>query len=188
MCVAHTGHAGNSGIQNHSCGEFFPVRSYCIGSADYQVAEFCGVRRDSHDSASHAYHLDLLKRAERITDVIFAARAKGDGCSVWINRDDQPEYGWIVGSAGHESIFDCDGPNYPAVYADVVGKLEFLDDAGVGSDSTALPVCIGSWISSGQLYVDISACHDDFDEAFAWGKANDQLAIYSLHEGIDYPL
>ena len=181
---AHTGHNGSSGIQNHSLGEDWPVRTVCIGSADRRVATCFGVELHSADLAGHRKNVDLLRRAECITDAIFAARADGEGYSAWINRDDDPEYGWIVGCVGNESKFDADGRNYNAVFADVVGKLEFLD----GVTSAARPVCIGSWICDGELYVDICVCHDNFDDALHWGKANDQLAIYSIHEGIDYPL
>ena len=31
MTKAHTGHNGNRGIQNHSCGEFYPVVVSCVG-------------------------------------------------------------------------------------------------------------------------------------------------------------
>ena len=41
--AAHAGHAGRSGVQNHSVGEHYPVLSYVAG--DRHCAEFAGIRR-----------------------------------------------------------------------------------------------------------------------------------------------
>ena len=188
MSTAHTGHTGNSGIQNHSCGEFFPVRTVCIGSTDHLRAVAFGVERDSHNYADHNNDLRRMKLAERITDAIFAARADGNGHSHWFGCKNDPVSGYIVGSAGNETIFDAAGRNYNDVYADVVEKIEFIESvAGDGPiEYLNRPVCIGSWISDGKLYVDISAYHAEFEDALECGRANDQIAIWDIAGNRDY--
>lgn len=184
--AAHTGHAGNSGIQGHSCGPHFPVLSYCVGSSDHRVAEFSGVRRDSFDDLDgHNEDLDRMKRAERVADAVIAARAKDEGCSVWINRDESPDDGFVVGCAGFETRIEEADFSYNAVYADCVEKLEFLHSQG---QDTGSAVCIGSWLDDGSFVLDISAHHADFDDAIAWGRANGQKAIYALKECVDIPV
>ncbi len=187
--AAHTGHTGNSGIQNHSVGEFFPVRTVLIGSADHRRAVAFGVERDSFNAADHTDNLRRMKLAEGITDAIFAARSDGSGHSHWFGCKHDPVSGYVVGSAGNESIFDAAARNYNAVYADVVEKLEFLVGCGVDlcSDYLVRPVCIGSWVHDGKLYVDISAYHPEFEDALEWGRANDQIAIWDIAAGKDYP-
>jgi len=176
------GHAGNSGIQNHSCGSHYPVLSYrtgCYGSI--RVAEFQGVRFDSQIQSVHEGHLDLLKRAEVITDDIFAARAKGTGCSNWISCVDAPDSGYVVGIVAFESKFDAAGDNYKAVYADVVDKLVYLRDRG----PVVADVSIGSWIHNDCLYVDVGVVYANRSEAVDAAKDNGQTSIWDLAEDTD---
>lgn len=172
---AHTGFVGNSGVQAHSAGEHFPVLSYCIGSADHRVAAFQGVRRDSYNGDDHADNLRRLKRAEIITDAIFADRDGGCG---YPDGSDGPDRGYCVSLADHETRFDSLEGAYGAVYRDVVEKLEFIESHDVDG-------CVGWWTRDGVTYLDVSTVESDFEDAVAIAVQNDQIAIYDLASGVE---
>ena len=184
MCTAHAGFVKDSGIQSHSVGPHFPVRTVQhgdLGLGGYLEATAFGVSRISYGRADHNANLDRMKYAEQITDTILAAKRAGEGCSVCLNRDALPDSGYVVGIDGDESRFDLAGRNYNAVYADVLEKLEKLACV-VYSDE---PICIGSWVNDGQLVLDISVVYTDRDDALLFGASNNQTAVFDIVNGVD---
>ena len=195
-CNTYAGHNGNSGIQNHSCGPHYPVRSYIIGRVgrpDIHVATFGGVELKTCDRNGHAADMDCLVRAKVIADAAWKCRNDGDGCSFYADRDGSPDSGYCVGLSGQETIVDIDDydvndlyadckiRDYNPIFADVVQKL--VRNGGTGSD-----VCIGCWVHNGQRYLDVSVVCADFDDAERLGNANDQIAIYDLNNCLELKL
>lgn len=44
-------------------------------------------------------------------------------------------------------------------------------------------VCLGAWHYDGQWYLDISVVCDSLAQALAWGRENNQIAVYDLATG-----
>jgi hypothetical protein len=168
-------------------GRHYPITSYCIGSDGHHVASFCGVEKHSNNYADHVDHCELLKSAEKIADAIYAANRKCEGCSEWLNRPNPPANGYCVGLHGWETKIDRADCSYKSIYRDVVDKLDWI--SGTGWDGEAAyehpPCCIGSWVSDGQLYIDICQCLADLDDALDYAYCEGQIAIYDLTDGRD---
>ena len=167
-----------------SCGEFFPILSYCIGSADRRVAEYCGVRRDSFNAAGHADDLRRMKRAETIADVIFASRRGGTS---WVDGDVPPDSGYIASVVGCETRINSIDGKYRDVYAAVVDKLESIDTLGWADRRLG----VGWWTPVGHndyTFIDVSVHFADRDEALAFAERADQAVVYGIAEGGDIDL
>ncbi|MCP4896299.1 MAG: hypothetical protein GY906_04930 [bacterium] len=177
--TAHTGHAGNSGIQGHSCGPDGNVRTVCVGSSDNRKAVAFGVSLDSAGPIGHRDNVNLLNHAERITDEIFAGRANCEGGSHYLNRDESPTSGFCVGLHECESIKASTGRNYNAVFADVVDKLLYVHSRG-WIENDVVPVCIGWWHNNGSLFIDVSFVLDNLSDAMDEGVFNNQIAIWDI--------
>ena len=184
---AHSGHAGNSGIQSHFCGPDWPIITVCVGgypAVDNDAFFRLLHRGKEYDCADHAERdavIDRLKRADKITETICDARSKGTGCSNWISCDDAPDCGYVVGLKVFETQLDVADSTDREIHADVVDKLEYLDARG----PVVADYCIGSWIHGGSLYVDVGVVYADRDAALDAAFSNGQIAIWDLTEDFD---
>jgi len=181
MSNAHNGHAGQSGIQNHSLGPDGNVRTVIVGNDGRRDATAFGVCLTSYDRDVHAGNVDLMNRAERIADAYFAGRADYEGGSAWVDSSFNPDDGYCVSIHGWESKFVPAGRNYNDVYADIVDKLVWIRDNG-WTDSNGPKVCIGWWHYDGYVYFDISVHYDNINEAADAAYCEGQIAFYDIAE------
>jgi len=181
MRAAHNGFVGQSGVQAHSAGEYFPVLSYWIGSSDRRVAEFQGVRRESDNRDDHDADLRRMKRAERIADAIYADPSGGSDLIDGDGWTGLPAHGYCAAYAGYERRIKGLNGAYGTVYAAIVELLESID----GIDSAGRPIGVGWWTRNGVTYLDVSTVFFDRDEALGFAEENDQIAIYDIVNGED---
>ena len=182
------GHASKSGIQTHSCGQFYPIRSHAIGRPGglELVASYSGCELRSNDPDVHQDHLTILSRVKRIADAAWRCRAEGDGCSFYVGHDDVvPSTGYSVGIAGFETrvavedydksdvYADCKVGDYEPIFKDIFDKIQKMD---LSDDS----LCLGCWVHRGVRYLDICSIVDDIGDAMDIGRANNQIAIFDL--------
>ena len=182
------GHKSNSGIQSHSCGEFYPIRSHAIGRPDglELVASYSGCELRTIRPDIHRDQLAILLRVKRIADAAWKCRTEGSGCSFYAGHDGKtPETGYCVGLEGYETqvaiedydasdvYADCKVTDYEPIFKDIFDKIQKID---LSNDR----ICVGCWVYRGVRYLDISAIIEDRSEALELAASNNQLAIYGL--------
>lgn len=177
MILANTGHHGNSGIQQHSAGSTFPIREHFIGSPGRSlklVASFQGVELSTYSESVHSANVAKLKRCEVIADIVWAAYAAGNGCSVNADGSGCPDSGYLAGRPGHELRTDCADFDYTVVYAYVFNKIDLIDFVADAGDA----FCIGLWVHNGYAYLDVSRHFYSLDECTGYASEGGQIAIF----------
>ena len=181
MTKAHTDHNGNSGIQNHSCGEFYPVVVSCVGGypgpendAYYKLIHPCGLTAITDRAEMIPDWVDYLKATEHAGRVLYRLISEDGGGSV---RHDtkgtvgyNPRTGFMASYADSERVIDSD-------------KLTQWDCIKFVADNPTLSDYWGGWVNDGKVYLDVSAKFDSRVECIVFAAENNQLAYYDCAAG-----
>ena len=100
-----------------------------------------------------------------------AEQAKADGFSVQLMSGDIPAGGYMVALAGHEEIIPVQALTVDRLTRYVRDHFDalMLDD-----------MFLGAWRSDDNVFLDVSQCVSDREEAVFLGAARGQLAIWDV--------
>ena len=176
---AHSGFVGSSGVQSHSAGDHFPILSYRVGDHAH-VAAFQSVERVRTCPDAHRADLRRMKLAEQLTDRIHADRPTNGG-TYWLGTDTPPNGGYIVSLELRESRFPDHGKTWPAVFVDILQKLEELDHP----HWQGALVGVGWWFHGGELFVDVSTWILSRSDALRAARKGGQKAVWDIANNSD---
>jgi len=151
-------------------GPVFPIVEYRIGDDDYRsLAPFGqGCQLSASDYAGQRRNSYRLKRLEELTNEALKGLKASDGFTVcYANTEYNAKSGYMVSFEGNEVVVSKDDPGHD-IYQYLFEHRGHLHSA----------FCVGGWVHDGQLYLDVSAWYEDYNEAVNAGKFNKQLAIW----------
>jgi len=177
--TAHTGHEGNSGIQNHSCGPHYPVVVSMVGGYPrpendnyYKLLHPNGTTVNVYRAANIGVWVDYLKRVDKLASTLYRLTTENGGGSV---REDGNGYVRINPCTGYVASIEDSEVTVSADKFSVKYCAEFI----IRNELTNCTDYYGGWVDDGIVYLDVSRRFSDRVECLVFAAENNQLAYFN---------